>query len=150
METTPKPLGNYGRTGGRPILGGRHRPWQGDDPASTRRQPYTVPVPVEAIRVGQTFGRLQVLDPNRRRHGKRSALCRCSCGTEKVIRTEHLRSGGIQSCGCLRAEQMETWRRLREDDDAEVAAARSRADERVSESDLLHLTLIRLNLVPPV
>lgn len=80
---------------------GRHvnRTW-------TRHQPDTLRVPVEAVRVGQTFGRLRVLDPNRRLHGKRSALCRCSCGAEKIIRTEHLRSGQIRSCSCLRAQQL--------------------------------------------
>lgn len=75
-----------------------------DDQTLTRPQPGPAPAQVEARRAGQTFGCLLVLDPNRRMHGKRSALCRCSCGTEKVIRTEHLRSGGIKSCGCLRTE----------------------------------------------
>ncbi|HWA98544.1 MAG TPA: hypothetical protein VG713_08625 [Pirellulales bacterium] len=30
--------------------------------------------------------------------------CLCTCGREKVIRREHLRSGRTKSCGCLRAE----------------------------------------------
>ncbi len=125
-------------------------PVQGDDRASTRRQPDGIQVPFEAVRVGQTFGRLQVIAIDRRLHGKRAAVVRCACGSRKRVRHEHLLSGGIKSCGCLHAEQMDTWRRLREDDDAEVAAVRSRADERVPESNLLHLTLVRLNLVPSV
>lgn len=83
------------------------------DQTRTRHQPDILPVPVEAVRVGQTFGRLRVLDPNRRLHGKRCALCRCSCGTEKIIRTEHLRSGQIKSCGCLHAEQLHLAARKR-------------------------------------
>jgi len=80
----------------------------------------------EAVRVDQVFGRLRVIAVDRRRFGKRAAVVRCSCGApDKRVRLEHLRSGGIKSCGCLRAEQMEAWRRLREDDEAEVAAARS-------------------------
>ena len=120
---------------------GRHvnRTW-------TRHQPDTVPMPVEAVHVGQTFGRLRVIDADRRLHGKRAAVVRCACGTpEKRVRIEHLRSGDIKSCGCLRAELMDTWRRLREDDGAEAAAAQSRAYERVPESDLLRVTLGRLN-----
>ena len=102
-------------------------------------------MPVEAVRVGQTFGRLRVIDPDRRLHGKRAAVVRCACGApDKRVRVEHLRSGDIKSCGCLRAERMDTWRRLREDD-AEAAAAQSRTYERVPESDLLRVTLSRLN-----
>jgi hypothetical protein len=100
---------------------------------------------VEAVRVGQSFGRLRVIAVDRRWHGKRAALVYCSCGSHKRVRNEHLLSGGIKSCGCLRAEQMEGWRRLREDDEAEVAAVRSRADEQRPEPDLLRVTLDRLN-----
>ena len=104
-----------------------------------------LPVPVEAVRVGQTFGRLQVIVADRRLHGKRAAVVRCECGSRKRVRYEHLLSGGIKSCGCLRAEQMDTWRRLREDDDAEVGAAQSRTAEQRPEPDLLRVTLDRLN-----
>jgi hypothetical protein len=31
-------------------------------------------------------------------------LCRCSCGTEVIVRSEHLRYGRTRSCGCLRRE----------------------------------------------
>ena len=114
----------------------------------TRRQPYRPPVPLdEAVRVDQVFGRLRVIVANRRLHGKRAAVVRCACGApDKRVRMEHLRSGGIRSCGWLRAEQLEAWRRLREDDDAEVAAAQSRTAERLPESDLLRVTLDRLKL----
>lgn len=54
---------------------------------------------------GQTFSRLKVIQ----RHGtnsdmKATWLCRCDCGTEKVISGKELRSGKIKSCGCLNSE----------------------------------------------
>ena len=121
----------------------RHQP--DTNQTATRRQPDGVRVPVEAVRVGQTFGRLLVIVVDRRLHGKRAAVVRCACGSRKRVRHEHLLSGGIKSCRCLRAEQMDAWRRLREDDDAEVNAAQSRIAERLPESDLLRVTLDRLN-----
>ncbi len=114
---------------------------------ATRRRPDSLRVPLgEAVRVDQVFGRLRVIVVDRRLHGKRAAIVRCACGApDKRVRMEHLRSGGIKSCGCLRAEQMDTWRRLREDDEAEVAAALSRTAEQRPEPDLLRATLERLN-----
>lgn len=117
-----------------------------DDRTLTRHQPDGLPVPVEAIRVGQKFGRLQVIVVDRRLRRKRAAVVRCSCGApDKRVRYEHPLSGGIKSCGCLRAELMETWRRRREDDDAEVAA-QSPTHERLPQSDLLRVTMERLCL----
>lgn len=114
----------------------------------TTPQPDVLPVPVEAVCVGQMFGRLRVIVVDRRLHGKRAAVVRCACGApDKRVRVEHLRSGSIRSCGCLRAERMDTWRRRREDDDAEAAAAPSRTDERLPGSDLLRVTLDRLKLL---
>lgn len=53
---------------------------------------------------GFVFGRLTVVgeaSPN----GKKSFwICRCSCGAEKTVRLDHLRSGRVVSCGCFRSE----------------------------------------------
>ena len=52
---------------------------------------------------GQKFGRLTVI--KRGLNGKRGQtkwLCRCDCGTEKIIDGEHLKRGTTKSCGCLR------------------------------------------------
>jgi hypothetical protein len=49
---------------------------------------------------GQKYGHLTVV----RRIAKKDRtywLCRCNCGTEKVIQGSHLRSGMIISCGCV-------------------------------------------------
>ena len=110
----------------------RYRP--GVDRTSTGRRVH--------LQADQVFGRLRVIVVDRRLYGKRAADVRCACGSCKRVRHEHLLSGDIKSCGCLRAERMEAWRRLREDD---PAAAQSRTDERLPESDLLRITLARLN-----
>lgn len=50
---------------------------------------------------GQRFGRLLVLsEAGRNKFGKAMWLCRCDCGTEKIIGGYCLRRGQ-QSCGCL-------------------------------------------------
>jgi hypothetical protein len=47
------------------------------------------------------FGRLTVLGNASRRY---HVLVRCDCGSEKEVRTGHLRSGAIRSCGCFQRE----------------------------------------------
>lgn len=53
------------------------------------------------------FGRLLVADdatPDR--HGNRRFKCHCNCGNTVFVLGSNLRSGGTQSCGCLRQEQI--------------------------------------------
>ena len=51
---------------------------------------------------GQRFGRLVVIG---RSEEKRSYWnCRCDCGNEKDVRSDHLKSGSISSCGCYNSE----------------------------------------------
>lgn len=49
---------------------------------------------------GKTYGRLTALELVDRRKWR----FRCECGSEKVIRGDHVRSGLIQSCGCFSDE----------------------------------------------
>ncbi len=51
-------------------------------------------------RSGQTFARLAVIAYQ----GHQKYLCRCICGTEKIIRTSDLVTGNTKSCGCLNIE----------------------------------------------
>ena len=53
----------------------------------------------------QRFGRFLVLarGPNTSR-GQTQWLCRCDCGTERLVRGVDLRSGKSRSCGCLQRE----------------------------------------------
>jgi hypothetical protein len=49
------------------------------------------------------FGRLT---PIRLNPETKQWICRRACGNETSVRTTHLTSGKIRSCGCLRRERM--------------------------------------------
>lgn len=49
---------------------------------------------------GQRFGRLVVLDPNRRRGLDRACLVRCDCGREFDAVIWQIHKGSVVSCGC--------------------------------------------------
>jgi hypothetical protein len=54
---------------------------------------------------GQTFGRLTVLEEaGRAKDGKVRWLCVCDDGNKLVVRSDNLRNGKTQSCGCLQQE----------------------------------------------
>lgn len=52
------------------------------------------------------FGRLFVVGISHVTEGKKRAYWQtwCDCGAEKSIRADHLTSGVVQSCGCMRKE----------------------------------------------
>lgn len=57
---------------------------------------------------GQRFGRLLVLYrviSTEKRKNRVAWLCRCDCGIEKAVRSDHLTSGKTTSCRCLTVEQ---------------------------------------------
>lgn len=53
---------------------------------------------------GQTFGYWTVISPDPSRHGNGYMLCRCRCGTERIIQASMLRRGKTQSCACRKQE----------------------------------------------
>lgn len=56
----------------------------------------------------QRFGLLTVLrQSGKDKSGKIMWLCKCDCGNEKIIRGGDLRSGKIQSCGCLHKQKLQ-------------------------------------------
>lgn len=55
---------------------------------------------------GYRFGRLTVISDRFRKNNQTYYLCQCDCGNIKEIRIGHLKSGKIQSCGCLQKEKM--------------------------------------------
>lgn len=58
--------------------------------------------------LGRRFERLLVLSRQENdRHQKSRWLCRCDCGTEKIIDSAKLILGKTKSCGCLRIEMMQ-------------------------------------------
>ena len=66
-------------------------------------------MPVAIDITGQRFGRFTVLSKGPHSPGSRPKTqwnCRCDCGNEKVVRTESLRSGHINSCGCSKIDDL--------------------------------------------
>jgi hypothetical protein len=57
--------------------------------------------------VGQKFNRLNVIKrADKDKWGNATWLCKCECGTEKVIAGNDLINGNTKSCGCLRNERV--------------------------------------------
>jgi len=52
--------------------------------------------------IGKTYGRWTVIGYG---HDNRHALCKCSCGTTREVRVDHLKDGRSLSCGCIKKEQ---------------------------------------------
>ena len=78
---------------------------------------------------GQKFGRLTVIERAENKGKKTAWLCQCECGNVSVVRSCHLKSGAIVSCGCLQKEIMrEKWQ---DEDFKKVQSERSR--ERIKE-----------------
>ena len=56
--------------------------------------------------IGQKFNRWTVIATSDIRKNNRPAhLCRCDCGTEKVLLLSMLKNGSSKSCGCYNREQ---------------------------------------------
>ena len=53
---------------------------------------------------GKKYGRLTVLSYSHSYQRKAHWLCKCTCGEEKVIRGQSLKTGNTSSCGCLHKE----------------------------------------------
>jgi hypothetical protein len=63
-----------------------------------------------ALLAGKKFGRLRVIrDSGFRINGHVYWLTQCSCGREKLIRSQSLTEKITQSCGCLGAERLKQF-----------------------------------------
>lgn len=56
--------------------------------------------------IGQRFGKIVVIEKAPSRNGRGYWLCQCDCGKQKEIRTDNLKTGRTQSCGCLHKEAL--------------------------------------------
>lgn len=67
-----------------------------------------------SVEIGQVFGRLTVLEEmlTREPNNARRWLCKCECGTLKVVRAGHLSSGKTRSCGCSRWKENQEINRV--------------------------------------
>ena len=55
---------------------------------------------------GNEYGRLTVIGLSPKVSGRKSYwVCKCLCGNKHVVRSDSLKSGNVQSCGCLKKEQ---------------------------------------------
>ena len=54
--------------------------------------------------IGKVFGRYTVISAAPLSTKYIKYLCRCTCGTERIVTQSDLRSGHSKSCGCLRNE----------------------------------------------
>lgn len=55
---------------------------------------------------GQRFNRLTVIERAGSKNGFAAWKCLCECGNITVVRSSHLKSGHIKSCGCLNRERI--------------------------------------------
>lgn len=66
----------------------------------------------ETINIGDKIGRWEIIEPAEsiKRNGKnlRRWLCRCECGTEKIVPERTLKQGESNSCGCYHRDIMKT------------------------------------------
>lgn len=57
--------------------------------------------------IGKKFGRWTVIEEAERQYGTRAFyLCKCECGTTKIVNGYTLRKGLTKSCGCYNAERI--------------------------------------------
>ena len=60
---------------------------------------------------GERFGRWTVIEPSTILIGKaKTWLCRCECGTERLLPNHRLLNGTSRSCGCLRVDLLKQRR----------------------------------------
>lgn len=53
---------------------------------------------------GQRFGKLVAMYPTTMKDGTHMYwVCQCDCGNQKEVASNHLKSGNVQSCGCIKA-----------------------------------------------
>lgn len=57
--------------------------------------------------VGKRFNKLTIIQRAKSIGYQTTWLCRCDCGTEKIIRSQCLKNGNTKSCGCLRSSKNE-------------------------------------------
>jgi len=63
-------------------------------------------MPAKIDYAGQVYGRWTVIKYVCPARGSSLWLCRCSCGTERKVRINNLRTGTSTSCGCFSNERL--------------------------------------------
>lgn len=55
--------------------------------------------------IGKVFGRLTVVSMCKKTNNRTYWNCKCECGNSQSVRSDSLKCGAIQSCGCLHREK---------------------------------------------
>lgn len=56
--------------------------------------------------IGKKYGKLTVIGLSPKKSGRKSYwVCKCDCGNKHIVRSDVLKKGDVQSCGCLKKEQ---------------------------------------------
>ncbi len=55
---------------------------------------------------GRKFNRLTVISWHGIKHHERTWLCKCDCGNEAIVCSNHLNKGKVKSCGCANIDQV--------------------------------------------
>ncbi len=55
------------------------------------------------VSINKIFGNWTIIKEAERKNGKKQWLCKCACGSLKVVDNYKLKSGYSKSCGCLKA-----------------------------------------------
>lgn len=83
----------------------RRRSSAGRNPVDERFQLGRLRMSIQLDLTGQRFGRLTVIERcGTSKEGQKLYLCKCDCGGTKKVKTGALRSGHVNSCGCLQRE----------------------------------------------
>lgn len=102
--------------------------------------------------IGNSYGKLVVICRHEASIGQGNSrwICRCACGSEKVVIGKNLRTGATTSCGCARSEklcEMYADRRLPELERKSRVNARARIVNRKAVAEIRdHYVRKRLDL----
>lgn len=77
--------------------------------------------------VGQKFGKLTVLELNKKRNSCNQTVwkCQCECGNIIDVAGVHLKSGATQSCGCVKSRGEQKIYKLLKDNDIDFVQQKS-------------------------
>lgn len=94
--------------------------------------------------LGEKFSRLEVISKD-----GSSWLCKCDCGTTKIVTTIKLRSGQVKSCGCLNTEKrksrLQKMTQVRKKYSATEASAMKIYKDRYSDGDISFEMFLKLS-----
>ena len=71
-----------------------------------RRELGRIAPKTSSMKTGDVYSRLTIMESVRGEYNQVRFVCKCSCGNILQVDPWMLRSGGVKSCGCLKAERV--------------------------------------------